>query len=424
MPVRTTFFLLPLVVFASAVVAAPATGAPPPWWIDPGDVPLPEWAKSVEIIRDDEPLQASPGGSRRGLIAAGVRLPLLGATRAPGCLSRWLLVGPLAYVCQDKVKLSEEPPGVAATIHPEPKDALPFKYWFVGSNGAEAYGSVREAEDETPLEQLDRGWSIAGVSETVHRGTTYVVTRRGRLVPRSQLGAIVASAFRGEELDAEPGAPIGVGWILPEKANVVADPSKPGAKAAGTRTRLSTIAIAERKTIGKVEWLRIGDAEWIRASDARVPVLAARPAEVAPAARWIDVDTATQTLVAYEGDRPVFATVVSTGRAATPTPRGVFKIWVKLRTAKMSNADDRDLPEDGSSYSIEDVPWVQYFSNGIALHGAFWHRRFGHPHSHGCVNLAPLDAMRLFGWTTPRLPRGWDAAFPTAAEASTVVRVR
>ncbi len=41
-----------------------------------------------------------------------------------------------------------------------------------------------------------------------------------------------------------------------------------------------------------------------------------------------------------------------------------------------------DLP-----YSIEDVPYVQYFEGSYALHGAFWHNNFGHEMSHGCVNL-------------------------------------
>ena len=57
-------------------------------WIEAGDIPLPEWARSVEILRDDEALSVSPGGTRRGLVFAGVKLPLLGATRGPGCLSR------------------------------------------------------------------------------------------------------------------------------------------------------------------------------------------------------------------------------------------------------------------------------------------------------------------------------------------------
>ena len=61
-------------------------------------------------------------------------------------------------------------------------------------------------------------------------------------------------------------------------------------------------------------------------------------------------------------------------------------------------------------YRMEDVPYVQYFTKGFGLHGAFWHRSFGHVRSHGCVNLAPLDAAWLFGWTTPEVPDEWHSA--------------
>jgi lipoprotein-anchoring transpeptidase ErfK/SrfK len=61
-----------------------------------------------------------------------------------------------------------------------------------------------------------------------------------------------------------------------------------------------------------------------------------------------------------------------------------------------------DLP-----YSIEDVPYVMYFHKAYALHGAFWHRNYGVRMSHGCVNLAPLDAKYFFLFTTPYLPEGW-----------------
>jgi hypothetical protein len=73
---------------------------------------------------------------------------------------------------------------------------------------------------------------------------------------------------------------------------------------------------------------------------------------------------------------------------------------------------------------MENVPYVQYFDKGVGIHGAFWHRSFGRVRSHGCVNLAPKDAERLFGFTSPRLPGGWSAVLPRATEQGTVVRVR
>ena len=69
-------------------------------------------------------------------------------------------------------------------------------------------------------------------------------------------------------------------------------------------------------------------------------------------------------------------------------------------------------------------PYVQFFNKAVAIHGAFWHREFGRVKSHGCVNLAPQDAKVLFDFTSPHLPEGWAAVFPTRLEPGTVIRVR
>jgi hypothetical protein len=42
--------------------------------------------------------------------------------------------------------------------------------------------------------------------------------------------------------------------------------------------------------------------------------------------RWIQVDLKTQRLIAWEGTNPVYAIVISTGKASTPTRPGIFKI--------------------------------------------------------------------------------------------------
>jgi lipoprotein-anchoring transpeptidase ErfK/SrfK len=150
-------------------------------------------------------------------------------------------------------------------------------------------------------------------------------------------------------------------------------------------------------------------------------MLSTPPAGVGENERWIDVDTRTQTLVAYVGARPAYATLVSTGRNEHPTPHGTFHIWAKIAENDM---DDLEREDVSSNYAIQAVPWVQYFSEGVALHAAFWHNAFGRQHSHGCVNLSPRDARWIFDFTRPTLPLGWDAIIPTEAEHPTVVRVR
>ena len=140
------------------------------------------------------------------------------------------------------------------------------------------------------------------------------------------------------------------------------------------------------------------------------------PKSIQPGERWIDVNLSEQTLVAYEGDRPVFATVVSTGRPGFETPTGEFRIYSKHMTVTMD-----DTEAGAEAYSIEDVPWVQYFKDSYALHAAFWHGKFGRVRSHGCIILSPKDAKRLFAWTGPEIYDGIHGRFATRDNPGTRV---
>ncbi len=140
--------------------------------------------------------------------------------------------------------------------------------------------------------------------------------------------------------------------------------------------------------------------------------------------KWIDISIRQQTLVAYVGQRPVYATLISSGRGGmgtvsansnelTPqdekeledesaTVRGTFMIYQKEVSSTMDGDEDRS-----DSFNLRDVPFVQYFHKGFALHGTYWHDDFGKARSHGCVNLAPQDAAWLFEWTDPSVPADW-----------------
>ena len=110
--------------------------------------------------------------------------------------------------------------------------------------------------------------------------------------------------------------------------------------------------------------------------------------------RWIEVRLGTQRLVAWEGGKPVYAVIVSTGKAVAPTLSGVFAIQSRYRTARMQGAD----------YDVPDVPYTMYYSGGYAIHGAYWHNSFGTPVSHGCVNVAVNHAKWLFNWAEVGTP--------------------
>lgn len=121
--------------------------------------------------------------------------------------------------------------------------------------------------------------------------------------------------------------------------------------------------------------------------------LGKRPLNIGINEKWIDVNLTTQTLVAYEGDLPVLQTLISSGLAQHATVTGQFRIWLRFEAQTM---DGRRL---GYDYYLENVPYVMYFFEDYALHGTFWHNNFGHPMSHGCVNMETGDAGWLFNWS-------------------------
>ena len=117
--------------------------------------------------------------------------------------------------------------------------------------------------------------------------------------------------------------------------------------------------------------------------------------------KHIYVNLATQTLSAYQGDTLFMQTPISSGLWGK-TPTGEFDIWIKIRSTRMSGGSGADF------YDLPNVPYVMFFSNdqvaasrGFSLHGTYWHNNFGHPMSHGCVNMKTTDIAKLYDWATP-----------------------
>lgn len=414
-------------IFALVLVGAtpPASASELHSWHDPHDLPLAASVRSAVVQQHDAPIQEAPDAKsrRRGSALGGALLPVYGATPGPGCDGRWLQIGPLAWICQDAVTLSSlEPVDRDDRSHVIAEHGLPYRYFFVGKDGSWAYGSLRDADEAVPEQQLEPGFAVAGVDLKTKGIERYVLTSHNRWVPLRDLsGPARPFLFQGQSV--EDGR-LDFAWVVVDNARIYSRPDLT-ARTKATRSRFELVPVLETKQSRGERFVRIDEQSWLRARDLRQPTSAPPPDEILPGERWIDIELATQTLVLYEGDRPIFATLVSTGRGAQgterATPKGVHRIWVKLRTTNMSNLSDEDATR---LYAIEDVPYVQFFSKGVGLHAAFWHRSFGFEKSQGCVNLAPLDAQKLFELTSPRLPAGWHAALPTSLEEGTVVRVR
>ena len=104
--------------------------------------------------------------------------------------------------------------------------------------------------------------------------------------------------------------------------------------------------------------------------------------------KWIEIDLSSQRLYAHQGNTVVYSFIVSTGIPAYPTPTGTFRIYSKYLAIAMS----------GPGYYLPGVPHTMFFYRGYAIHGTYWHNNFGHPMSHGCINLTRADAAALYAW--------------------------
>ncbi len=138
-------------------------------------------------------------------------------------------------------------------------------------------------------------------------------------------------------------------------------------------------------------WYMVGPDQWIEQRLVAKPLPVDRPEGVE--GRWVAVDLYEQTLVAYEHDTPLFATLISSGLPGTETNEGVFDVWASLPRDRMSGAAGAP-----NGWDLQSVPWVMYFDDSISLHGTYWHDHFGYRKSRGCVNLSISDARWVFDW--------------------------
>lgn len=135
--------------------------------------------------------------------------------------------------------------------------------------------------------------------------------------------------------------------------------------------------------------------------------------------KWVEIDLSQQKVRAWNGNHLDYEFLASTGKKqwGTETPNGSYRIWSKLKSTLMHGGS-------GSTYYyLPNVPCTQYFYKGYGLHGTYWHNNFGHPMSHGCVNMRTEDACTLFYWTSPPINDGQYSASPTADYLGTKVVV-
>lgn len=302
---------------------------------------------------------------------------------------------------------------------------------------AEAEAARREAEkkklaelavawNKLPLQPdrpfLEKGNMISIGSKVVENGHVFWRTARGGYVEAKYTYRYGTKDFHGAAIPDDSDFPFGFVWAedgVPVHRKL--DSGK--LKWEGKLEHRTFVDVVDQVVIDGRDYVVTRDGSYVRAKQVRFAEKQSRPEEVASWERWIDVDLERQILVAYEGDKPVYATLVSTGRKGTKeesfrTPKGKYRIRSKHISSSMAGSTATD-----GDYSIQDVPWAMFFHGNYALHGAFWHSRFGNVRSHGCVNLGPTDARWLFEFAAPFLPEGWHGVSAHEGSPGTLVVV-
>ncbi len=387
----------------------------------------------------------------------------------PGCTA-WYRVEPMGYVCVDGVSATLDPndPEYVALAKGAADTTSPFPYAYGESLGAARYDAPptedqqREAEWDLdrhreklaalaqdgkgtdpkyvgldlekagaplpdfpafgPLVREARAFVAPGStvawSGAFDRGDrTWLVTSDRALVPKDRVRPYPESSFHGVKLGGEVKLPIAF-FRKQDRPKLKRDDGR-FLETGEKFSRLSWVMLTGEAATGDKGERFLETREpgiWVREKDAAVadqrgPV--PYRADEAPGGRhtWVDASVLGGTLVAYEGEVAVFATLISGGRGGIPfegrdpvstasTPTGSFRVDGKFRTATMVSSSD-------SSIVHSEVQYVQNFHGPHALHGAYWHDAWGELKSGGCVNLSPLDSAWLFEWSEPKIPDGW-----------------
>lgn len=111
--------------------------------------------------------------------------------------------------------------------------------------------------------------------------------------------------------------------------------------------------------------------------------------------KLIAVDLKTQRLEYFFDGKKLDSFLISSGLKSMPTPKGEFKVLAKMPSKTYGG--------QGYNFYYPNTKWNLHFTtakNGLRyyIHGAYWHKNFGHPMSHGCVNVSYDNMEDLYDW--------------------------
>jgi len=478
---RAWVFAVAVVGCSGKSEPSPPVPSPSPISVVPEPPPVvqpdfPEGTRSLELRRTvGVRLEAGDDAKRIGTVAIDTRVAWIRTARARGCDRAWIEIRPRGWICGDYVEPSKKPAYGQEVPHLERGELVPGIYGKVTAPSAVTYvlekpekkrkkdarGDKRDARRDARDKRLPRpdardsrpdakkdapdavpvppappkmiedkplvgSVNVRQYEEVTVGGRQYwkIDKKDNEYVLKQAITQHRPSGFGGARLGDDTGWAVPLAFVWPRYGAPLAWTTNTAMGAGpnrqlAARTPLPILETATDKA-GKPTAYRIGALEWIPAADVRAFQSAPPPPMLEAGERWIDVDVDDQILVAYEGELPVYATLVTSGGTTTPTEPGVYRMWLKESEADMKGLNGED------PYSVATVPWTQFFSpeKGLALHTAYWHDQFGTRRSHGCVNLAPRDARWLYFWSDPQVPPGWTMAAGMAEAPGSIVRIR
>lgn len=280
--------------------------------------------------------------------------------------------------------------------NPDPNlNYLPFSYLRVGSSGAKKYGSVESAANKSnSIGELPPGYLfVSYIDRFEQNGVIVYMIEPGVYIRGNNVSRYTPPEFQGLIFNENPTRPFG--WVMGGSYVSTA----PGLnQPQGTRWvyRYELIQVYDTREVEGLKWYMIGPEEWIEQRLVALVFPNPERPEGIPDNRWIEINLYEQTISLYEDGRLQYATLVSSGSDGWWTQPGVFQVYTKLERDNMSGAFEADRSD---YYYLEDVPWVMYYDQARAIHGAYWHNNYGYPTSHGCVNLSHADARWIFEWS-------------------------
>ena len=303
-----------------------------------------------------------------------------------------------------------------AQLGPMPPDPVPA-FLLEGRDLPKPYGSEEKLHYSVHTGRAKEQSAFGLITSFDWTGRRFGLTTELDLIPLDRTKPAKISTFHGVEVRGE-GTPA---FVIRHGTTKLRADETGKLHEDGTAEWRSGWVLTGRNNGSPYGMLETTEGAWLPADSLVVSEFREDPAGFSrEGKKWIDVSIRKQMLVAYEGKSAVYATLVSSGIGAMGDPetthatvRGTFLIHAKHVSGTM------DGDEASDAFDLRDVPYIQYFHEGYALHGAYWHDDFGKPRSHGCVNLAPADAAWLFEWTDPVVPPEWHGA--VSAEGMTLV---